>query len=309
MGVREVDSSPNLRPVHTIVFPKGSLTDLGSNTVQVTLAGGGGDAEDITYDNGVSGLSSTNVQDALDEIVALTPGGPGLNFSPVASDFDTPNVISGSVTVNISDLAGGSAPLTGFPRNFLSIDCTDPTNGTTVLLPVILPSVLPDRFKLNFGISLGSAPPEDIVGGFNFTNAGLTKSIGLTYNFDTVVAPYSPTMYGGNIAGPTVNWSLPSGNFLRGVDSTLYFDSVQPFAVAAPQLQVDYEVRTISPPPTTYAKERFYGSLPSSGNMTTDLIGETLKNPNVWLFFPTGFVGTVTFGVWIDIQRHPEDNI
>lgn len=310
LGVREVDSSPNIRPVHTLVFPNGSLTNLGSNTVQVTVAsGGGGDAEDIAYDNGTSGLSSTNVQDALDEIVALTPGGPGLNFTPVASDFGAPVVTGGSVTTVITDITGGSAPFTGLPRDFLSFEFEDPTSGTIVTIPLTLPSILPDRFKLNLGFFTGSTPPEDIIGGMLFSNAGATKNLGLVYQFAAIAAPFGPAISGGLVGAPTVSWALPADDYTTATDSSLLFNSIQPFSAVAPQLIMDYTVRSISAAPTVHNSDRLYGLAPSSGSMVTDLGGETLKQPSIYFVFPTGFVGTVNFAVWIDIQRHPEDNI
>lgn len=242
-------------------------------------------------------------------IPIISSGNSSLLFSPVASDFGAPTFVSGSVTTAVTDIVGGSAPFTGFPRNFLSVNCTDPSSGSVVLIPIIMPTILPDRFKLNFGISLGSAPPQDIVGGITFTNSGITKNLALQYQFAAVDAPYSPAISGGNIGGSSVAWQLPSGAYSRSVDSTLLFDSVQPFAVASPQLLMDLSLNTIGPPPGLYAKERFYGFSPSSGDMTTDLTGEVLKEPNLWFAFPTGFIGTVTFACWIDIQRHPEDNI
>jgi len=308
LGVREVDSTPNIRPVHTLVFPNGSLTDLGSNTVQVSGASGGGAADDITYDNGVSGLSSTNVQDALDEIVALTPGGPGLNFRPVAADFDTPIVPSGSVTVAISDIAGGSAAYAGLPRNFLEFEFEDPTSGTIVLLPIITPTVLPDRFKLNLGLVLNSATPEDFSGGITFTDVTVATSIGLNFNFNTVVVPEIVSISGGT-GGTTVSWELPSATFGDAKDVSLLFDSVQPFSATAPQLVMDFSVRGIGVPPTTVYTERFYSSTPSTGSMITDLPGISVKYPHMYFVFPTGFVGTINMLCWIDIQRHPEDNI
>lgn len=308
LGIREIDSSPNLRPIHTLVFPNGSLTDLGSNTAQVSFSTA---ASGISYNNGTSGLAATDVQDALDEIVALTPGGPGLNFRPVAADFDTPYMGSGNVAVVIADVAGGSGGYTGLPRNFLSFEFTDPDPNTVCVIPMILPSILPDRFKLNLGLFVGTPPPDDITCGISFTNAGATKSIGLNSFFKAVPTdPWGPAISGGNMGVSSVSWELPTEEYGNGIDTTLLFESVQPFAAPAPQLTMEYSVRGLSIPPSIYRQEKFYSFLPSTGDITTDFGGETLKEVILYFAFGgTGFVGTVTFGCWIDIQRHPEDNI
>src|SRR5690606_38394341 len=47
----------------------------GSNGWTVVLApGGGGSADQVSYDNAASGLSASNVQDAIDEIAATAGG-------------------------------------------------------------------------------------------------------------------------------------------------------------------------------------------------------------------------------------------
>lgn len=70
LTVEELDGLPSVVPVQTLVFPNGSLTDLGSNTVQVTIASGSTDAASVTYDNSTSGLTASDVQAAIDEIDA-----------------------------------------------------------------------------------------------------------------------------------------------------------------------------------------------------------------------------------------------
>lgn len=61
-----------------------------------TLGGGAVAAEDVSYDNGSSGLSATDVQDAIDELEGLSGGGGG---SPVLfAATATSNVTVSSTT-------------------------------------------------------------------------------------------------------------------------------------------------------------------------------------------------------------------
>lgn len=62
-GIREVDSTPNIRPVHTLVVPNGSLTNLGSNTVELNFAQGSGgeDTSTQTVTQTAHGFTLTNL--------------------------------------------------------------------------------------------------------------------------------------------------------------------------------------------------------------------------------------------------------
>lgn len=53
-----------------IVKPDGTTTSVNANGEITVIGGGGGSAEDVSYDNTTSGLDAENVQEAVDEIVS-----------------------------------------------------------------------------------------------------------------------------------------------------------------------------------------------------------------------------------------------
>ena len=97
LRVREVDSSPNVIPVNTIVVSNATLTDDGGAQVTVTTGGGGG----MTKFE-VAGDSGSN-QDIEDGNTLTIAGGTAL--STVASATDT-------LTVALDDTAVSAASYT-----------------------------------------------------------------------------------------------------------------------------------------------------------------------------------------------------
>ena len=70
--------------------------------------GGGGSASDVTYDNTDSGLSATNVQDAIDEVVTEVSGkqdaltaGNGIDITSNVISV-TPFYITGDTTIGFT---------------------------------------------------------------------------------------------------------------------------------------------------------------------------------------------------------------
>lgn len=310
LTVREVDSNPSVTPVQTLVCPNGSVTNLGSNTAEITFST---NASGISFNNILSGILATNVQDALDTILTGSST-PPLNFTPVAADFDTPVVIgAGSVSIAVTDIVGGSdIYATTLPEDSINVEITDPDDATYVLVPIVMPSVLPDNFKLTFSGGPIDASPQDIKYGFVFTDVGLNNYLFLQFAANAIPVAYSPQISAGNLSPPTgsVYWELPSDTYSSGRESTLLVKSVQPFAVVSPQLVMELDINDFGNPASAVSiQKRFRGLMPTSGDPTIDLPGLTLKEPHLFFVFPTGFIGTVNFRFWIKLQRHPEDNI
>lgn len=76
------------------------------NELAAEIPSGGVDADDVSYDNTTSHLSATNVQSAIDEVVAAIP-------SAGATELSTGTLASGatSVTLNFSDVTIGATTL------------------------------------------------------------------------------------------------------------------------------------------------------------------------------------------------------
>ena len=126
--------------------------------------GGGGSvaAEDVSYDNSSSGLTATDVQEAIDELAGVGPGAP-VQCIPIACSDETTDLTTGTAKVTfrmpyaftlLSGAAGVRASLTGAPTGAalvvdineagssilstkLSIDASEKTS-TTAATPAVI---------------------------------------------------------------------------------------------------------------------------------------------------------------------------
>lgn len=76
-------------PVEGIVvnLPDSQMQYLGGSNGWIVMDGGAGSvaADDVSYDNGVSGLAATDVQTAIDELASAGPG--GLTWNPQTASY------------------------------------------------------------------------------------------------------------------------------------------------------------------------------------------------------------------------------
>ena len=145
----------------------------GSSGGWAAIGGGSVAADDVTYDNGSSGLSATNVQDAIDEI-AVEP----VQCIPVACSDETTDLTTGTAKVSfrmpyaftlLSGAAGVRASLTGAPTGStlvvdinesgssilstkLSIDASEKTSTTAATPAVISDTSLADDAEITIDI-------------------------------------------------------------------------------------------------------------------------------------------------------------
>lgn len=98
------------------------------NSAVLTLFVGGGastiDAEDVDYDNSGSGLTATDVQAAIDEVVAVISGGID------ASDVDYDNSGSGLTATNVQDAIDEMAASAPVGPTLIATANANQTNAT-----------------------------------------------------------------------------------------------------------------------------------------------------------------------------------
>lgn len=117
LRVREVDGTPNVFPVSTIVVSNGTLTNDGGGQVTITTGGGGGGSGTVTsvaFSTGTTGLLvtgspiTTSGTITLSGTLGLANGGTGIDASTVtdgqlliggttANDFQLANINAGSL--------------------------------------------------------------------------------------------------------------------------------------------------------------------------------------------------------------------
>ena len=117
LRVREVDGTPDVFPVNTIVVSNGTLTNNGGGQVTITTGGGGGGSGTVTsvaISGGTTGITvtgspiTTSGTITLSGTLALANGGTGINSSGVvdgqlliggtaSNDFQLGNLAPGNL--------------------------------------------------------------------------------------------------------------------------------------------------------------------------------------------------------------------
>ena len=132
LRVREVDGTPNVFPVSTIVVSNGTLTNDGGGQVTITTGGGGGGSGTVTsvaFSTGTTGLSvtgspiTTSGTITLSGTLGLANGGTGIDSSTVADG----QLLIGSGVANdfqLANIVGGSLILVNDGPNSIIIECT-----------------------------------------------------------------------------------------------------------------------------------------------------------------------------------------
>jgi hypothetical protein len=153
LRVREVDGTPNVFPVSTIVVSNGTLTNDGAGQVTITTGGGGGGSGTVTsvaFSTGTTGLSvtgspiTTSGTITLSGTLGLANGGTGIDTSSVidgqllvgggaANDFQLATITAG----NLIGITNGT--------NSILIDCSiqaqpapDPGLGITGVIDALV---------------------------------------------------------------------------------------------------------------------------------------------------------------------------
>lgn len=112
----------------TIEFIAGSnvtLTPDGTNkTVTIASTGGGGasSADDVSYDNTTSGLTATNVQDAIDEVYGDMPAEPTVYEQTLVAG--NTSVVFSNVTTTSSSIVDVGTSVAGLDYNNISVSGT-----------------------------------------------------------------------------------------------------------------------------------------------------------------------------------------
>lgn len=99
------------------------------NEINAKIPSGGVDADDVSYDNTDSGITATNVQDAIDEIVASIP-------SAGAVELQTGTLTAGQTSVTLtfaSQTIGATTLIDVYVEDGINYD-TIATTATTVTL-------------------------------------------------------------------------------------------------------------------------------------------------------------------------------
>ena len=147
LRVREVDGSPNVFPVSTIVVSNGTLTDNGGGQVTITTGGGGGSGTVTSVDisGGTTGLTTsggpitTSGTITLSGTLSLANGGTGIDSSAVT---DGQILIGGTASndLQLAEITGGNLTTVTNGTNSIEIASTiqpQPAAGITTVAQVV----------------------------------------------------------------------------------------------------------------------------------------------------------------------------
>lgn len=130
LRVREVDGSPNVFPVSTIVVSNGTLTDNGGGQVTITTGGGGsGTVTSVDVSGGTTGLTTsggpitTSGTITLSGTLSLANGGTGIDSSGVT---DGQILIGGTASndLQLAEITGGNLTTVTNGTNSIEISST-----------------------------------------------------------------------------------------------------------------------------------------------------------------------------------------
>lgn len=273
LTVREADTSPSVTPVHTLVFSNGSVTDLGSGTVQVVTGGGG----------------------------SVSP----FPFRPVAADCGTP-VVTGTITggITATDVTGSAI---GSPFDYLRIRAVDPQAGAFAQIPITLPvTPLPDRFSVALTFFTAGPPAADFNAALAFVDSTGTRGWQIFHDVD--VAPSSRPVIrvlesDTGVTGAT--WEFPSVTISSSVDVRADVEKVAPFT-AIPQISINIAARGLSISDALVASSA--ASLnASSGSISAGWVGEDFETVELVLIYPSTMVGNVDLFAVLEFLPHLKD--
>jgi hypothetical protein len=146
LRVREVDGSPNVFPVSTIVVSNGTLTDNGGGQVTITTGGGGsGTVTSVDVSGGTTGLTTsggpitTSGTITLSGTLSLANGGTGIDSSGVT---DGQILIGGTASndLQLAVITGGNLTTVTNGTNSIEIASTiqpQPAAGITTVAQVV----------------------------------------------------------------------------------------------------------------------------------------------------------------------------
>jgi len=130
LRVREVDGSPDVFPVSTIVVSNGTLTDNGGGQVTITTGGGGsGTVTSVDVSGGTTGLTTsggpitTSGTITLSGTLSLANGGTGIDSSAVT---DGQILIGGTASndLQLAEITGGNLTTVTNGTNSIEISST-----------------------------------------------------------------------------------------------------------------------------------------------------------------------------------------
>jgi len=146
LRVREVDGSPDVFPVSTIVVSNGTLTDNGGGQVTITTGGGGsGTVTSVDVSGGTTGLTTsggpitTSGTITLSGTLSLANGGTGIDSSGVT---DGQILIGGTASndLQLAVITGGNLTTVTNGTNSIEIASTiqpQPAAGITTVAQVV----------------------------------------------------------------------------------------------------------------------------------------------------------------------------
>lgn len=273
LTVREADTSPSVTPVHTIVFSNGSVTDLGSGTVQVVTGGGG----------------------------SVSP----FPFRPVASDFGTP-VVTGTITggITIADVSGSAI---GSLYDYLRVRAVDPQAGAFAQIPLTLPvTPLPDRFNVALTFFTAGAPAADFSAALAFVDSTGDRGWQVFHDVDMVPSSRPVIRVLESDTGVIgASWDFPSATISSAVDVRIDVEKLAPFT-AVPQVSFDVAARGLAITDALVASSA--ASLnPSSGTVSAGWVGEDFETAELVLIYPSTMVGNVDLFVILEFLPHIKD--
>ena len=146
LRVREVDGSPNVFPVSTIVVSNGTLTDNGGGQVTITTGGvGSGTVTSVDVSGGTTGLTTsggpitTSGTITLSGTLSLANGGTGIDSSGVT---DGQILIGGTASndLQLAVITGGNLTTVTNGTNSIEIASTiqpQPAAGITTVAQVV----------------------------------------------------------------------------------------------------------------------------------------------------------------------------
>jgi len=273
LTVREADTSPSVTPVHTIVFSNGSVTDLGSGTVQVTTGGGG----------------------------SVSP----FPFRPEATDFGTP-VVTGTITggVTVTDVTGAAI---GSLYDYVRIRAVDPQAGAFVQVPITLPvTPLPDRFAVSLTFFTLGPPAADFNAALAFVDS--TGDRGWQVFHDVDVAPSARPVIrvlesDTGVTGAT--WDFPTATLGSSVDARIDIEKVAPFT-ATPQISIDIAARGLAITDPLIASSAAALNA-TSGTISAGWVGEDFETTSLIVIYPSTMVGNVDLFMILEFMPHIKD--
>lgn len=194
-GVAVTATSPagTALPAGAFVINQSVIAVLNSSVLTLFVGGGAStvDAEDVDYDNSVSGLTATDVQAAIDEVVGDIPTG----FAATAITYD--NTVSGLTAINVQNAIDELKTLIPTGPNYITTGLTS-VNGSinrggyyiengTVFVDItvtLTANVLSGNMILNNfpgASAYNSTPPYAITALFNNACMGRVNNSGTTF--------------------------------------------------------------------------------------------------------------------------------